>query len=281
VKKLTRDSAFRVPDVPVVPDVPDVPVVPAGSAGWDDYAPFYDWENARTIGRRDVEFWRRLAARERAPVLELGCGTGRVLLPMARTGVPVTGIDRSAPMLGYARSRARRVPPRRRPRIVRGDIRALPFPRATFGLVVAPYGMLQSLIDDRDLSAALAEAARVLCRGGRFGVDLVPDLATWQEYEQTVRLRGRSSAGATLTLVETVRQDRRRGLTIFDETFVERRGRTVRRRSFALTFRTRPMREIVARLAAAGFRVEATLGDYHGRPWDPRAEVWLLVARRA
>jgi SAM-dependent methyltransferase len=258
----------------------DVPDRPDGTAGWDVYAPFYDWENARTIGRRDVAFWRQIAARERAPVLELGCGTGRVLLPMARTGVPVTGIDRSAPMLTFAVARARRVSTPLRPRIVRGDIRALPFPRRAFGLVVAPYGMLQSLLDDRDLSAALSEAARVLKRGGLLGVDLVPDLATWPEYDHTVRLRGRSVVRTTLTLIESVRQDRRRGLTIFDETFVEKRGRAERRRQFSLTFRTRPMREIAARLTDAGFRIDATLGDYQGAPWDPRAQVWLLLARR-
>lgn len=252
-----------------------------GTEGWDDYAPFYDWENVRTIGRRDVAFWRALAAREGAAVLELGCGTGRVLVPLARAGVPVTGIDRSAPMLEYARRRARRLPAGARPTILRGDIRALPFRRASFGLLVAPYGMLQSLIEDRDLTSALEEAARVLQRGGLFGVDLVPDLARWDEYSTTTRLTGRARTGSAVTLIETVRQDRRRGLTIFDETFVERRGRTTREHQFSLTFRTRPIKDMARRLVRAGFRVDATLGDYQGGPWDPRAQVWLLLARRA
>ena len=56
---------------------------------WDSYAEFYDWENARTFGRRDVAFWRGVVRRERGPVLELGCGTGRVLFPIARTGVTI------------------------------------------------------------------------------------------------------------------------------------------------------------------------------------------------
>ena len=214
-------------------------------------------------------------------MLELGCGTGRVLVPMARTGLPVTGIDRSAPMLEYARSRARRLPAGTRPAIVRGDIRALPFRSASFGLVVAPYGMLQSLILDRDLRSALAEAARVLERGGLLGVDLVPDLSRWDEYARTTRLTGRGQAGSAVTLIEGVRQDRKRGLTIFDETFVERRGRATHRRRFSLTFRTRPIREIARRLTDEGFRVDAILGDYQGGPWDPRAHVWLLLARRS
>src|SRR5688572_17319867 len=79
-----------------------------GWEGWDDYAPFYDWENARTLGRRDVPFWRNLARHVGGPVLELGCGTGRISIPLGRAGVPLVGIDRSAPMLDRARQRVRR-----------------------------------------------------------------------------------------------------------------------------------------------------------------------------
>ena len=55
-----------------------------GWTGWDEYAPFYDWENAQTLGRRDVAFWKRLVAKIDGPVLELGCGTGRISAPLAR-----------------------------------------------------------------------------------------------------------------------------------------------------------------------------------------------------
>ena len=78
-----------------------------GWQGWDEYAPFYDWENAQTLGRRDVPFWRRVASAAGGPVLELGCGTGRVSLPLARAGVELVGIDRSAPMLARRRAMAK------------------------------------------------------------------------------------------------------------------------------------------------------------------------------
>src|SRR5512135_1146837 len=116
-----------------------------GWQGWDDYARFYDWENARTMGRKDVRFWQDFARREGGPLLELGCGTGRILIPVARTGVRVVGVDRSEPMLAGARERARRLPRARRPEIVRADIRQLPFPDRSFSAVMAPYGILQSL----------------------------------------------------------------------------------------------------------------------------------------
>ena len=184
-----------------------------GWTGWDEYAPFYDWENARTLGRKDVPFWQGVASKAKGPVLELGCGTGRISLPLARAGVSVVGIDRSARMLERAARRLtalrRRQVGRRRRRLslVRGDIRALPFADADFNMVLAPYGILQSLLRDQDLNATLASVARVLRPGGLFGLDLVPDVPNWREYSNKIQLRGKASAGTHLTLVESVRQD--------------------------------------------------------------------------
>jgi SAM-dependent methyltransferase len=259
-------------------------VVPDGAAGWDDYAPFYDWENARTLGRRDVPFWRDVALNVGGPVLELGCGTGRISLPLARAGVPLVGIDRSAPMLARARQRVRRSRLAGSISLVRGDIRFLPFqsPAAPFSMVLAPYGMLQSLLRERDLQATLAAVQRVLRSGGTFGVELVADLPSWAEYRRRVSLKGwrGSRGGAHVTLVESVRQDRARRLTIFDQEFTERHGRTAETRRFSLAFRTLSVPQMVRRLERAGFEITALLGDYKGAPWDPRAEVWVILAKK-
>ena len=252
-----------------------------GWRGWDDYARFYDWENAQTMGRRDVKFWQQMARKCGGPVLELGCGTGRVLLPMARTGARVVGVDRSASMLARARKRTRLAKLGARLHLVRGDIRFLPFAAASVALVAAPYGVLQSLLDDAALEAALASAFRVLTRGGTFAVDMVSDLVSWQEYERRVKLRGTMRGSqAHITLVESVRQDRSRGVTIFDQEFIERRGTRRHVHAFSISFRTVSVQEMTRRLERAGFAVSAVLGDYDGGPWDPRADVWLIVARR-
>ncbi len=146
---------------------------------------------------------------------------------------------------------------------------------------MAPYGILQSLLSERDLKATLADVARVVEPAGIFGLELVADLPSWGEYRKRVSLRGRRTpGGARITLVESVRQDRAKGLTIFDQEFVERRGRATRRHAFALTFRTLSVPQMSRRLAAAGFAVEAVLGDYQGGPWDPRADVWIILARK-
>jgi ubiquinone/menaquinone biosynthesis C-methylase UbiE len=249
-----------------------------GWHGWDEYAPFYDWENARTLARRDIAFWQRLAAAQHEPVLELGCGTGRITLPVARTGARIVGIDRSAPMLTRARQRLRRA--RLPVMLARGDIRHLPFRRrAKFGLVMAPYGILQSLTREGDLRTTLDAVSRVLSVKGLFVIDLVPDLPRWSEYANRVSLAGRKGRGR-VKLTESVRQDRRRRLTIFHQTYEERRGpeRTIQR--FTLTFRTLSVPQMRRRLEAAGFRIDAVLGDYEGGPWDARADVWVVIARK-
>jgi ubiquinone/menaquinone biosynthesis C-methylase UbiE len=254
---------------------------PDGSQGWDAYAPFYDWENARTVARRDVEFWRRLASVQDGVVLELGCGTGRLAVPVARTGVRLVGIDRSAPMLARARSRLKRAGLAERTLLVRGDIRNLPFrTRRGFQLVMAPYGMLQSLTREADLQATLASVKRILRPGGMLGVDLVPDLPRWSEYSRRVSLQGRKGRHTRLTLIESVRQDRRRGLTHFEQEYVERRSGIRRVHRFALTFRTLSVPQMARRLERAGLRIDAVLGDYEGGPWDDRADVWIILARR-
>ena len=253
-----------------------------GWQGWDEYAPFYDWENAQTLGRRDVAFWRRVASAADGPVLELGCGTGRVSLPLARAGVNLVGIDRSAPMLDRARTQIlKSSAPQilKSLRLVRGDIRALPFATGAFSMVVAPYGILQSLIRPRDLTATLTSVARVIARGGTFGIDLVPDVPKWREYENRVQLRGRAR-GAQLTLIESVRQEPKRHLTTFEQKYIERKGGNVREHRFDLTFRTLSVRQMTAQLERAGFRVDAVLGDYRGRPWDDRADVWIIMAKK-
>jgi ubiquinone/menaquinone biosynthesis C-methylase UbiE len=252
-----------------------------GSRGWDEYAPFYDWENARTVARRDIAFWKRLAAAQRGPVLELGCGTGRIALPLVKAGIPLVGIDRSEPMLARARQRLKRAGLADRALLVRGDIRTLPFgSRRPFGLVMAPYGMLQSLTRESDLRETLASIARVLGPGGLLGIDLVPDLPRWAEYSRRVSLSGRRGRGTAIKLIESVRQDVRRGLTHFDQEYVESRGRQRRIHRFELTFRTLSIPQMARRLARAGFTVEAVLGDYQGGPWDPRADVWMILARK-
>jgi ubiquinone/menaquinone biosynthesis C-methylase UbiE len=252
-----------------------------GHEGWDDYAAYYDWENAQTVGRRDIAFWRRMAAPVDRPILELGCGTGRVAIPVARKGARVIGIDRSESMLKRGREKVRRARLGSRVKLIRGDIRHLPFPEKSFDLVMAPYGILQSLLDEKLLAATLKDVRRVLTRDGVFGLELVADLPAWDEYSNRTTFRSnRGPNGKPIVLIESVKQDRRKHITRFEQEFVEGRGKSATRKKFTLGFRTLSVPQMVQRLEKAGLAVSSVLGDYQGGPWDLRADVWIILARR-
>jgi hypothetical protein len=121
----------------------------------------------------------------------------------------------------------------------------------------------------------------VLARHGTFGVELVADLPAWEEYSNRVTLRSkRGPHGKPIQLIESVTQDRRKHITRFEQEFVEGSGRSVTRKKFSLAFRTLTVPQMIQRLEKAGLEVLALLGDYQGGPWDLRAEVWIILARR-
>ncbi len=184
-------------------------------------------------------------------------------------------------MLARARARTKRARLSSNIALIRGDIRFIPFPGPSFSMVMAPYGILQSLLRERDLTATLSEVHRVLEPGGTFGIELVADLPSWKEYQEATEPQG--MAWSPRRGACDARGDGPSGparhLTIFDQEFTERRGGTTRVHRFALTFRTLSVPQMVRRLEKSGFEITALLGDYRGRAWDPRAEVWVILAR--
>ena len=65
---------------------------------YDAWAEWYDVFYA-TAGTEDVDFYVKVAKRSGGPVLEIGCGTGRVSLPIAEAGIDIVGVDFSPAML--------------------------------------------------------------------------------------------------------------------------------------------------------------------------------------
>jgi SAM-dependent methyltransferase len=141
--------------------------------------------------RHDIA-WYRGIARDRGPgqrIVELGAGTGRITLPLARDGHRVTAVDRMSTMLDHLRRKLGGLDPDAAARVepVLGDITALPLPDASADLVFAPFNVLMHLYRWQELLACFREAARVLVPGGRFAFDvLLPDLEwlTWDPEER-------------------------------------------------------------------------------------------------
>jgi SAM-dependent methyltransferase len=152
-----------------------------GRESFDD-AVLYDFEYRRR--RADVTFYRRIAAERReldgGPVLDLACGTGRILVPLLRDGHTVVGIDRSPAMLARAAWRVRRQSATRRARalLVQADLRGFAF-KPAFALAVCAFHSVQHLVARGDLGRFLRAVRSSLVPGGWFAFDLLPPDPAW------------------------------------------------------------------------------------------------------
>ncbi len=135
---------------------------------YDRIARFYDVDMAQNMRFDDVAFYRHQCMRRPGRVLELGCGNGRILLPLLARGLDIVGVDASGAMLGELarKARARGLAPR----TVHADVRRLPLRRA-FATVLAPYSLVTYMAAEGDLARFLAAARDVLLPGGRLVLD--------------------------------------------------------------------------------------------------------------
>jgi SAM-dependent methyltransferase len=143
--------------------------------GHDEYeqiAELYDYV-VPYRNRPDLDFWVEAARESGGPVLELGCGTGRVLLPTARAGIEITGLDLSSRMLEVCRGSLMQEPEEVQSgvQLVQADMRDFALGQQ-FKLVTTPFRPFQHLITVEDQMACLETIRRHLVTEGRLILDL-------------------------------------------------------------------------------------------------------------
>ena len=136
-------------------------------------AKYYDGAYAAKQDLVDLPFYLDLAEQSRGPVLEIACGTGRVLLPIARKGIEICGVDNSLPMLEVLHQNLAREPQEVRQRITvhEGDMRSFRLNRK-FPLVMIPFRPMQHMFTVEDQVAALKTAAAHLTDTGILAFDV-------------------------------------------------------------------------------------------------------------
>jgi len=226
----------------------------------------------------DAGFYLELARACGGPVLELGCGTGRVLLPIARAGVPCTGLDRSEGMLDALRGKS--PPPNLR--LVRGSVQDFDLAGERFALVTAPFRVFQHLYDVDDQLACLAAVRRHLAPGGAFAFDCFsPRLdrialreepekedARWREGDdEIVRSVSVTRDPAAQMQLVTMHYDRVRG------------GERVSRETTTFPMRWFHRFELEHLLARAGFDDRTLLGSFDRSPFGDGSLDMIWVAR--
>jgi SAM-dependent methyltransferase len=124
----------------------------------------------RLFGQGYVEFWLSQARIRGGPILELGCGTGKLSIPLARTGLSVVGLDNSAALLQFAASKNDDV------NWVEGDMRSFNL-NERFALIMLPSNNLGHLHTPDDFERCVSSVKRHLKPGGVFVIDVfVPNL---------------------------------------------------------------------------------------------------------
>ena len=145
------------------------------SAGYEEYAFIADLYDhvVPYRDRPDVAFFVEAAKESGGPVLEVGCGTGRVLIPTARAGIDIVGLDLSPHMLDVCRERLRREPEdvRSRVQLVQVNMRDFELGQA-FRLVTTPFRPFQHLTTVDDQLSCLACIRRHLVKGGKLILDI-------------------------------------------------------------------------------------------------------------
>ncbi len=215
--------------------------------------------------RREVAFALARLDPDPMPLLDLCCGSGRHSLRFAEKGFPPVGLDYSMPSLELARERGRDL------RLVRGDMRSLPFAGGAFRSVVNFFTSFGYFLGETDNLAVVAEIERVLAPGGRFLCDTFGrDYVIARLVEEENRSTGERD-------YRIRRRWNRQTCRVEKEIEVRRGGSTA---SFRESVRAYTAEELAAMFREAGLAVEAAWGDFEGRPAGSDSPRLIVLARK-
>lgn len=239
---------------------------------------FYDAAYA-TLERLgpDLDFYLDLARRSGGPVLELGCGTGRVLLPVAQAGIACTGLDASSEMLEALRAKAKGVAPE----LFQGRLQDFDLGEARFALIYSAFRVFQHLYTVEDQLACLARVRAHLAPGGRLAFDVFNprvDRIWVEEVPEEPDLRF-SQDGEDVVRYVATRRDRPGQLVYLTMRYERSRGGQVVANEFA-RFRMRWFTrwELEHLLARAGFDDVTLYGDFDRSPVGRESPSLIVVA---
>ncbi len=249
---------------------------------YDIYARFYDLD----FGEADADLfmYQQFASRCGSPILELGCGTGRVLLPLARQGYEITGVDLSQSMLEVARRKVAAENLSELVTLSQQDMRELEL-AGRFNMAFAAINSFMHLLNTDDQLAALARIRHHLNPGGLLLLDLFnPDLS------RLLEARGQVGLAKVMTDPDTGHRLMRfhsdkvdLGQQTIHVTFVldelDAEG-SLKRTLFPFSIRYLFRFELELLLRHAGFEVEAIYGSYDLDEYSGDSPKMIAVASR-
>ena len=248
---------------------------------FDAFAEYYDADFG-TIAD-DLRFYRELARRAGGRVLEVMCGSGRLLLPLAQAGLRLAGVDISGAMLALARERLQAAGILERVELLESDVRSH-VPQGPFGLAIVAVNSFMHLATAADQLVALEHIHAALAPGGLLAIDLFnPDLRMLSEQngalvlDKTFTLADGALVQKFVAQHTNVAEQTSYVTFIYDE--IDPSGR-IRRSALPFTMRWLYRYELEHLLARAGFALEAVYGSYELDQYETASELMLAVARK-
>jgi SAM-dependent methyltransferase len=249
---------------------------------YDPFARYYD-ADFRDY-HDDLPFLREFARRTGGPLLELMCGTGRVLLPLAQAGFEVTGVDLSPAMLELARRRVESAGLGSQVTLIEGDATSVELPANTFNLAFVAVNSFMHLQTTSEQLALLASVRRALTRKGLLVIDLFnPDPREMLREDNRLLLdREYELDGCWVQkfiAIDTDSSAQTSAITyMYDET--DRDGR-LSRRIMRFTLRWLYRYELEHLLARTGFMIRSIYGSYDLDPYLGESPRLIAVATPA
>jgi SAM-dependent methyltransferase len=248
-------------------------------------ADFYDTSPLVARRTQDLNFYLAAASTYGGPILELGCGTGRITMPLAETGQRVTGLDISQKMLDRAELKraALNSEQRERVRLVQGDMTRFDLGEK-FPLIIIPFRPFQHLMNVDEQLQCLACVRRHLAAGGRLILDFFQTDAgrmhdpvfLEEHFVAEYEIAGERKVRLTERIAAYHRAEQRNDVEM---TFAvtDAAGRE-HRSVFAFTFRYFFRYEVEHLLARSGFHVTELFGDFDRSPLRDDSPEMIFVA---
>lgn len=251
---------------------------------YDTFADFYDrWHKDYA---QDIPLWLEYAKKCGSPVLELACGTGRVLIPLAKAGIEVTGLDSSKKMLANAKENMAKEPEdiKDRIKLINSDMRDFQLDKK-FNLALIAFNSFQHLLTIQDQDRCLRAIYRHLRDKGRFLISVFnPDLT---RPEGVIRRDGDEpikdypEKGDKLDISYFQFFNQRKQVTNVHYLLDIQKpdGQLLRKRTI-LTFRYFFPAEFERMMISNGFAVEELFGDYDKSDFTGNSPFMIFVARK-
>lgn len=252
-------------------------------SSYDRIATIYDQDMGRNVTGKDIDFYVQAGVKARGPVLELGCGTGRIALPLTQAGCTVVGIDSSLPMLQQMKRKADQLESREKRRLLIScmNMASLAFD-SEFALILCPYSAISYLLDETDIENCLNDVRRCLMRSGRFILDIFvprPDLLCLPDKLVIFDYRREIADGLFLERRKTIEKDlpaRTNRITRYYR-LIGHGGLVLEEFSTLETIRYYFQTELKLLLQSHGFEVLGEYGDFEGQPYHDQAQMMVFV----